>query len=152
MEVSITQQPKTAEVLRQLEQKRARLVGTKPGEGIPVYHKKASVMLDAWVQRNFRSSGGNLSDGKWKPFANGGRLMPDGVVDTSAKLLMDTGLLRASHLPFYGKKDAGVGTELDYALNHNKGIGVPIRRTVPKDDEVRSALLALLNQHAKAAT
>lgn len=150
--VKVTSRPRTESVVKDLDERRKMLVGKRIGEGIPLYHKKASIMLDAWVQRNFKSEGGNLSDGKWQEFAAEGRPRRGFGLDSSAKLLQDTGLLRASHQPFWNKNDAGIGTSLPYAEVHNKGQGVPVRRTVPKDVEVRQALLKLLNQHAERAT
>jgi phage gpG-like protein len=97
--------------------------------------KHVSVMLDQWVQRNFKSEGGNV--GGWKPFAHGGRILPNGTIDTNAKLLQDTGLLRSSFKPFYTDKTAGIGSDLPYAPLHNYGKGaVPARRMLPNRADV----------------
>jgi len=176
IKVKVTPKPEVKTVVKNLDARRRKLVGVgKPGQGLPLFHKKASIMLDRWVQRNFKTEGGLLHSGKWEPFALGGRAVEKKKanaqsiargfqtlqgqmrgaiwIDGTAKLLQDTGLLRASHQPFHSRRNAGVGTTLPYSKAHNEGKGaLPIRRTVPKDLEVRDALKALLNQHAKAAT
>jgi len=99
-------------------------------------HKKISIMLDRWVQRNFKTQGGNV--GGWKPFMQvcmggrgsrygftktcaSGRLVGKGrtrKIDRSAKLLQDTGALRASYRPFHSAKDAGIGSDLKLIEYH----------------------------------
>jgi len=103
--------------------------------------KQVSVFLDAWVQQNFRTEGGKV--GGWEPFKAGGRYIR-GTLDTSAKLLQDTGALRASYRAFASSNNAGIGSRLPYAETHEEGIGVPARRMVPEgpdvSDEVRDIL------------
>ena len=99
-------------------------------------HGRIAVLLDRWVQTNFRTEGKNV--GGWAPFARGGRRLKDGSIDTSAKLLQDTGRLRSSFLPFHSKRDAGIGSDLPYAKDHDEGLGkrLPQRRLLPKTNEV----------------
>lgn len=109
---------------------------------------KVSVLLDRWVQRNFRTQGGSV--GGWRAFAAGGRLKPDGSVDASAKLLQDTGRLRLSFKPFHDANTAGIGSALRYSKVHEEGIGVPARRMLPKQADVgeqaRRLLVGSLNE------
>ena len=100
--------------------------------------KAASVILDGWVQTNFRTEGGNLKDGKWAPFARGGRVdMETGEIDFTAKLLQKTGKLRSSFLPFHSSDNAGIGSDVPYSAKHNQGqANLPQRRMLPKRDEV----------------
>lgn len=112
-------------------------------------HKKAAIFLDQWVQRNFKSEGGNV--GGWKPFAIGGRWLKGTGLDTTAKLLQDTGRLRLSYLPFATKRNAGIGSELPYSIVHEHGLGVPVRRVLPVDKDVRGAILSMFEAHAKEA-
>lgn len=153
----ILKSPKMDSMRAELKSKGARI-----GDLLPV-HKKVSIYLDRWVQKNFRSEGGNLKDGKWPPFKYGGRLTSAGSkkaghaqdigsrkhVDASAKLLQDTGALRASHLPFYNRKDAGVGSDLKYAKFHNKPkkSKLPQRRTIPKIAEIKKEVLEIFQKH-----
>ena len=62
----------------------------------------------SWVQKNFKGEGKAV--GGWAPFKAGGRWRKGFGLDTSAKLLQDTGALRASFLPFASKTDAGIGS------------------------------------------
>lgn len=95
----------------------------------------ASVYLDRWVQTNFKSEGGNV--GGWEPFKLGGRRLKGGGIDPSAKLLQDTGRLRASFFPFATRRDGGIASDLPYAKVHHKGEGrLPERRLLPKKAEV----------------
>lgn len=111
--------------------------------------KRASIYLDRWVQQNFKTEGGNV--GGWQPFAFGGRLIPGGGLDTSAKLLQDTGRLRASFTPYHSKKDAGIFSELDYSEKHHEGIGIPQRRLLPLDAEVKDDVRAIIEGHIAKA-
>lgn len=105
---------------------------------------QASIFLDRWVQKNFRTEGGNV--GGWPRFAAGGRSTRKGF-DTSAKLLQDTGRLRASFSPFATRDNAGVYSDLDYSKPHQEGIGVPQRRMLPKIVEVRADVAKIMKSY-----
>lgn len=115
--------------------------------------RAASVFLDSWVQKNFKTEGGNV--GGWEPFAHGGRLKPPAsgegrwTFDRTAKLLQDTGSLRASFVPFATKDNAGIGSNLSYADDHHKGQGVAERRLLPKKSEVRKPLRDILEAYVQ---
>ena len=130
---------------RQLDRlkKAADEARAKVRDASPAYRRSA-VYLDQWVQRNFRTEGGAV--GGWEPFARGGR-PDDGKIDQSAKLLQDTGALRLSFRPFATKKNAGIGSDLDYSELHEEGIGVPQRRMLPKREEVRQPIRDILDQY-----
>ena len=89
-----------------------------------------------WINQNFKTQGKNV--GGWAPFKYGGRKLPGGQIDKTAKLLQDTGRLRASFSPFYGRNFAGVGTDLNYAVTHEFGLphkNLPDRRMLPRDTD-----------------
>jgi len=110
----------------------------------PAY-KRVGVFLDSWVQRNFQGEGSFV--GGWEDFAAGGRVV-NGVLDTSAKLLQDTGALRASFYPFALKDNAGIGSELPYAKKHEEGEGnVPQRRMLPNEKEVGKDIRDILEEY-----
>lgn len=114
--------------------------------------RKVSIMLDQWVQRNFKGEGSLV--GGWAPFVHGGRVTRarggPAIVDTSAKLLQDTGRLRSSYVPFSSRNNAGIGSDLPYAENHNEGLGpLPARRMVPEEPEVLTKIEEILEQHGK---
>lgn len=112
-----------------------------------VVMRQIAVYLDQWVQQNFKSSGEKV--GGWEPFKYGGRLtikkkanaksiVGHRWINGSAKLLMDTSLLRHSFLPFIRKGLAGIGSELPYSKAHNDGIPdkLPKRRILMEQSEV----------------
>lgn len=108
---------------------------------------KVSVYLDRWVQTNFKTEGGLTGPGGWKDFKFGGRILPDGLIDTTAKLLQLTGRLRASFSPFYTKRSAGIGSDLDYSEDHHKGIGTAKRPLLPDSTQVSKDITRILNNH-----
>jgi phage gpG-like protein len=104
-------------------------------------NRQVSVWLFRWVNQNFKSQGGKV--GGWAPFKIGGRKLPGGGIDRSAKLLQDTGFLRASFKPFYGKTFAGIGAgphriKANIPIWHERGIptrNLPQRRMLPRDTD-----------------
>lgn len=115
-------------------------------------HKKISIMLDRWVQQNFKTEGGNV--GGWAPLKAGGRFTGKGKnrkFDPSAKILRDTTRLSKSYLPFANKKDAGVGSDLPYSKPHEEGIGIVMRRMLPIYQEVKRDIVNVYNNHVKGA-
>ena len=112
-----------------------------------VVMRQIAVYFDQWVQRNFKTEGGNV--GGWAAFKYGGRIRNKKgakaqsiesrrYVDASAKLLQDTGLLRLSVLPFVDKGVAGIGSTLPYSKSHDEGIPgkLPQRRILMEQREV----------------
>ena len=119
-----------------MPQVRAKLakVGGKMG-GMDVPHKKISIMLDRWVQDNFKSQGGKV--GRWPPIKR------DGMI------LQLSGRLKLSMLPFASRKDAGIGSTLPYSQKHEEGEGVKKRRMLPLIGEVKRDVVAIYNKHVK---
>jgi phage gpG-like protein len=147
IEFRVTHNPNVRGVKTKLQRRLNKISDLKPA------NKKASIFLDQWVQRNFKSSGGNV--GGWRPFRAGGRWVGTGRgrrFDPSAKLLMDTGNLRASFHPFFSATDAGIGSDLEYALYHEEGKGVPQRRMLPRHDEVDEHLFHIYDKHVELHT
>jgi len=110
---------------------------------------KIATWLDGWVQRNFKTEGGNV--GKWAPFKKGGRKKAGMSFDASAKLLQDTSRLRHSYSPFHSKNDAGIGSDVEYAVTHEFGNptkGLPARRMLPRktDKDVIDNLKRIYNR------
>ena len=115
-------------------------------------HKKISIMLDRWVQENFKTEGGNV--GGWAPLKAGGRFTGKGKnrkFDPSAKILRNTTRLSKSFLPFADKKDAGIGSDLPYSKPHDEGIGIVMRRILPVLPEVKRDINNAYNDHVKEA-
>jgi len=116
-------------------------------------HRQIAVFLDRWVQQNFRTEGGEV--GGWQPFAIGGRWVGRGSTrrfDPAAKLLQDTGRLRASYESFYSARDAGIGSNLDYAEPQNDGTRtLPARRMIPRKEEVADDVRGIYRRHVDRA-
>ncbi len=117
-------------------------------------NRQVSIWLLRWVNENFRSQGGKV--GGWKPFKLGGRRLPGGRVDRSAKLLQDTGRLRASFSPFHSRSVAGVGSDLNYSASHDLGLphrNLPARRIIPisSDKDVVRAVTRIYTMHIQRA-
>lgn len=115
-------------------------------------YKKIAIFLDSWVQRNFKGQGKQV--GGWKKFkkrkdGTRGRWIRGKGLDTTAKLLQDTGRLRASFLPFAHAKDAGIGSDLPYAEKHEKGVKVPVRRILPIKSEVIDRASKIMDDYVK---
>lgn len=146
MKIDVTVRPTVPEINARLARSREAM-GALNG---PL--ARSSVFLDQWVQRNIRSEGGSV--GGWRPFKAGGRRVK-GLLDTSAKLLQDTGRLRSSFSPFVRGGDAGIGSDLPYASSHefgNEAKGLPARRMLPKHGDVQQDINAIFRAHVAQVT
>ena len=112
-------------------------------------YKQGVTFLDRWVQQNFKTEGDKV--GGWKPLAAGGRWIAGKGLDTSASILQDKGILRASFVPFINTRNAGIGSDLNYAKKHDQGIGVTQRRILPLAKEVRASLKKIFNDYYRNA-
>jgi phage gpG-like protein len=104
---------------------------------------RAAVLLDQWVQHNFKTEGGKV--GGWTPFAKNAAGVP--IVElrdperAPAKLLRRKGRLRSSFAPFTTKDTAGIGSELPYSMAHHEGLGLPERRLLPDKGAAKREVL-----------
>ena len=150
--IKITQKPpNTVKHLQELYKERA-----SEFKQLETPNKRIGVFLDRWVQDNFRTEGGKV--GGWAPLKLGGRVLykttASGVVpkgfDSSAKILQDTGTLRLSFVPFASRRNAGIGSDLDYSKKHDQGIGVTQRRILPLHREVDKDIKLLYTQWGRS--
>ena len=129
--------PSLKKVERRLKKARNRMKDSRSP------FKASSIILDRWVQKNFKSEG--KSAGGWKAFA------PDNkrkLLDPSAKLLQDTGRLRSSFIPFAYINNAGIGSNLKYSKPHEEGLGpLPPRRMLPERDDVWPDIKKIFTKH-----
>lgn len=143
--IKFTAKPTLAQVKQRIGRAREKLRHTEDA------HARIAVFLDRWVQNNFRTEGGNV--GGWEPFAHGGRFLRGGGIDTSAKLLQDTGRLRASFVPFKSRGNAGIGSDLPYSETHEEGLGnVPKRRMLPETRDVRKDVAEIYDNFVRIST
>ena len=131
-----------------LEDAKRKLAEARAGlqDQFPVM-RQLSVMLDQWVQRNFKGEGTNV--GGWARYKYGGRLTTKAkgnaqsiegrrYVDGSARMLQDTGHLRISFLPGVRQGEAYIGSDLPYSAYHEFGTKhLPVRRMLPREDDVK---------------
>lgn len=145
--VGVTVDPPLDAVKQRFAERKKRIAD----KSIP--YRQASIYLDRWVQENFKSEGGKV--GGWAPFKHGGRVMRGGRIDTSAKLLQDTGRLRMSFIPWAERDDAGIGSDLEYSQYHydpahpRRGGALPVRRTLPVKKEVARDIREIFVEHLK---
>lgn len=102
--------------------------------------RNIAVAMGEWTDRNIKTEGGKV-DGGWPPFKHGGRLKwiegEGAIIDSSAKLLQDTGTLKNKTDIAWKSMNATVFTAVDYASFHDEGIPgkLPQRRILPNQDE-----------------
>lgn len=125
--IEVVVKPTIEELRKRLAKKRAAVTDLRTP------YARAAVLLDQWVQKNFKTEGGKV--GGWQPFAKNKEGIP--IVElrepdrAPAKLLQRTGRLRSSFVPMANKKQAGIGSDLPYAKSHHEGIGPPERQLLP---------------------
>lgn len=151
-DVQVIVKPTLEELRKRLAKKRAAVTNLRTP------YARASVLLDQWVQRNFKTEGGKV--GGWAPFAKNKDGIPYVEVRdpqrAPAALLQDTGRLLASFTPFASKDSAGIGTDLPYAKTHHEGLGnVPERQLIPDHNPaykevMRSAREIMADYNAEA--
>ena len=117
-------------------------------------NKQVSRWLLRWVNDNFKTQGGKVSAGGWKKLKAGGRWVDAGAGwlrwDPSAKILQDSGILKASFISFHNRHLAGVGSDVPYSIYHEAGVssrGLPQRRMLPigRDKSVTDGILKIYN-------
>jgi phage gpG-like protein len=112
-------------------------------------NRQVSVQMYAWTIRNFDREGALL--GGWSPLA------PKTVREKSRigkqKMLVRTGALRNSLVPFYSNDNAGIGSELEYSEYHQKGTDdLPKREMLPTREVVQEIGLKVYNAYVARAT
>lgn len=144
--MSVTDISLTVKGEKRLLQKMERIRKRMPNLSEP--NKAVGVLLDSWVQRNFKTEGGNV--GGWAPLKAGGRKKKGKALNVTARILQDTGVLRASFVSFSDKKSAGIGSELPYSKFHEIGTKhIPIRRMLPKNRDVEKQIKRLYTGHVQ---
>lgn len=136
--VQVTVKPTLQELRKRLDRKRKAVMDLRTP------YARAAVLLDQWVQQNFKSEGGKV--GGWAPFAKNAAGVPFVEVSNPgrapAKLLQDTGRLRSSFSPFANTKQAGIGSDVPYSKQHHEGLGhLPERRLLPDKDPARRVVM-----------
>jgi phage gpG-like protein len=102
-----------------------------------VSFKRSVAVVDGWVQRNFRSEGGNV--GGWAKLA-------DSTIESrmrrrnktgAIRILQDIGTLRMKWKHLFGKDYGALVSAVDYGIFHETGTSkMPQRRILPTMDEI----------------
>jgi phage gpG-like protein len=140
-------------------QRALRRVSRKLGDASPA-NKQVSVWLFRWVNNNFKSQGGKV--GGWAPLHPSTiRRRTTGGGKGSAQILQDTGHLRGSFKPFFGKNFAGIGAGphmkgADIPIYHEEGVpsrNLPKRRMLPRDTDrdVTQAVIRIYDSYIARA-
>lgn len=98
-------------------------------------NREASIALYGWTIRNFDRAGG--LQGGWAPLHP--RTVREKARIGKERMLVRTGALRASFLPFHSRENAGVGSELEYSKYHQDGApsrNLPQREMLPRREKV----------------
>ena len=115
-------------VLKKIQDVKDKL---KAREGI---NRKALVLLDRWVQKNFQTQGKLAMGEGWKtlsPVTIMSRQEKHHSKSTNWKILIDTGTMRSRWKMFADAEIASLESGVDYAIKHHKGWEVPERRILP---------------------
>jgi len=128
---------------------------------------RAVTVVDSWIQRNFKSEGGNV--GGWRPLADstkfgkvydgkGSKGRPRG--GESAKILQDTGTLRLKWNHIATNKEAAIESLAKsrkgfyYGTAHNEGgknNRPPKRRILPENREIWPKLKLVYGNFIKSS-
>ncbi len=101
---------------------------------------QAVTVIDGWIQRNFQEEGGLVQSGGWKPLeASTIRLREHG----GDRILQDIGDLRSKWKHLYTPKKAAIMSGVDYGEQHDKGIGVPQRKILPREEHIMPKLMKI---------
>lgn len=131
--IEVVVKPTLEELRKRLAKKRAAVMDLRTP------YARAAVLLDQWVQKNFKTEGGKV--GGWAPFAKNAAGIP--IVEVfdparaPAKILQNKGILKSSFAPFANKTSAGIGSDMKWedgttVKDHHEGRGrLPSRPMLP---------------------
>lgn len=155
IEVKLKINRRSAEAVKGRLYKLRKATGGKAGGGTAIRqaNRKVGIWVLRWINENFKTEGGKV--GQWEKFKYGGRVKK-GKINTSAKLLQDTGRLRASFDYKATKSNVTIGSNLKYSKYHEGGVpqhNLPIRRMLPlnTDGDVTTALLKIYDHAIEKA-
>lgn len=104
-------------------------------------NRKATVLVDRWIQKNFQQQGVPAMGGTgWRKLSSQTlkmRRRPGG----SIKILQHKGTLRSKWKHLWTRNLAKVQSGVDYAKKHHEGWGpLPVRRILPLARQIQPAL------------
>lgn len=107
-------------------------------------NREASIALYGFVARNFQREGALV--GGWAPLAPA--TAREKAKIGKERMLVRSGALKGSFVPFYSDVQAGVGSELEYSLYHHEGTDtIPARQLLPDRRQVLNIGLKVYGQY-----
>ena len=123
---------------------------SKMGKGLSDRRKvnaRAVVLVDAWIQKNFKQEGGLV--GGWQ------KLSPVTIAQRrkgggGAKILQDTGQLKSRWKKLWTAKFAKIQSGVPYSEIHHEGKGhIPKRQILPTEKQIRPQLIKMFSNFIK---
>jgi phage gpG-like protein len=115
-------------------------------------NQQATVVVDKWIQENFRSQGRLAMGGAgWRPLSDQTLARRrTGAAGFGAKILVDTGQLKSRWKHLWTATLAKVQSGVDYARQHHFGqYFLPVRRILPSDDQIWPRIEKLYNNYIR---
>lgn len=113
-------------------------------------NRDVAIQFHSWVIDNYDSEGGKV--GKWPALKNRSYAERKKKMGKK-KLLVISGRLRNSFIPFSDNDKAGIGSDVIYSRTHQEGLnGVLQRRMLPNLQEASDMALKVYNFYIEKAT
>jgi len=117
-------------------------------------NKKAVILIDKWIQKNFQQEGRMADPGGWESLAPAtikarrtGKKKSKGT-----KILQDRGWLRSKWDHRATQRMAMVKSAVKYGMPHHEGSGhLPERPIIPTKEQMMPQLLKLFKKHVKTS-
>lgn len=109
-------------------------------------NRQASIAMYGWLIRNYDREGAAI--GGWEPLSP--RTIAEKKKLGKEKMLVRSGAMRQSFVPFYTKDNAGVGSELSYSKAHEDGNpsrNLPARPMLPPREVVLDIGIRVYGQY-----
>ena len=112
-------------------------------------NKAAATAIYGWTMRNYDAEGVHQKP-RWPALAE--RTVKRKARKGKEKMLVMSGHMRASILPFWSKDNAGVGSEVEYAAHHEEGRKhLPQRKILPTERVVAETGLKVYGYYVSEA-
>lgn len=109
-------------------------------------NRQASIAMYGWLIRNYDREGATI--GGWAPLSP--RTIAEKKKLGKEKMLVRSGAMRQSFVPFHTKDNAGVGSELSYSKAHEDGNpsrNLPARPMLPPREVVLDIGIRVYGQY-----
>ena len=115
----------------------------------------AVTLVDRWIMKNFQTEGQLAMGGTgWKPLSPitiWHRRRKGGKIPGRVMILQDTGTMRQRWTHIADNDVAIIRSGVDYARSHQEGEGVPMRRILPLEKQIKPELMKIYGKFVSAA-